>query len=85
LKLKPEINQSFSGLTGTTITGLTVVSQPQLVVQTSSGFTGSRIAMDDSQPVDLASVKKTNMLPAGVAPLKIPAVPLRPLPPRPPM
>ena len=45
----------------------------------SVGLTGK---MDDSQPVDLAGVKKANLVP-GVAPLKIPAVPQRPLPPRP--
>jgi hypothetical protein len=70
------------GLNSTTITGLTVVSQPQLVVQSQSslsvGLTGK---MDESHPVDLAAAKKANLIP-GVAPLKIPAVPQRPLPPR---
>jgi len=70
-----------SGLNNTTITGVTVVSQPQLVVQTSTGKIQQQgQPMDDSQPVDLAAVKRPNLIP-GVAPLKIPAVPLRPVPP----
>ena len=73
----------FSGLnSSTTITGLTVLSQPQLVGQSQTISVGLTGKMDDSQPVDLAGVKKANLVP-GVAPLKIPAVPQRPLPPRP--
>ena len=60
-----------------------MVSHPQLVVQTHQSLSvGLTSKMDDSQPVDLAGVRKTNLIP-GVAPLKIPAVPQRPLPPRP--
>ena len=61
---------------------MTVVSQPQLVVQTSAGKVQQQQGqpMEDSQPVDLAAVKRPNLIP-GVAPLKIPAVPLRPVPP----
>ena len=72
----------FPGLTGTTITGLAVVSQPQLVVQ-AQNVAAKSSPVDDSQPVDLAPVKKTNMLHSGVAPLKIPAVPLKSVAPRP--
>jgi hypothetical protein len=62
-------------LTGTTITGLTVMSQPQMVVQTHN-VAAKASPMDEAQPVDLAPVKKTNLLP-GVTQLKIPAVPMK--------
>jgi hypothetical protein len=84
-----QVISSPSGVNTTTIAGLTIVSQPQLLVQTqpslfgglSSKVSGPITLMDDSQPVDLAAVKKPNLIP-GVAPLKIPAVPLRPVPPQ---